>query len=182
MDSFIQLAKNRRSCRTFTAEKPSTEIVSQLLRTALMSPASKRSNPWHFILIDDKELLQKLADCKQHGSRLLANAPLAVVVLADPDKSDVWVEDTSIASIYIQLAAEDLNLGSCWVQIRKRLLKTGESSESYVRKLLDIPENLMVESIIAIGFKDGDKEPFREEDYLYDRLNLNRFGERLKLE
>lgn len=54
-----------------------------------MSPASKRSNPWEFIIVQDAAILAELADSRPHGSQLLANAPLGIVVIADTTKSDV---------------------------------------------------------------------------------------------
>lgn len=91
------------------------------MKAALMAPTSKRSNAWQFIVVDDKETLKKLSFCKEQASQFIADAALAVVVTADPLASDVWIEDASIASIYLQLQAEDMGLGSCWVQLRERL-------------------------------------------------------------
>lgn len=62
-------------------------------------------------------MLQKLAACKKNGASFLESAALAIVVLANPMESDVWIEDASVASIFIQLQAEDLRLGSCWCQV-----------------------------------------------------------------
>ena len=72
---------------------------------------------------------------------------------ADPLASDVWIEDAAIASIMIQLQAEDLGLGSCWIQVRERFTSTGMPSGEYVYTLLDIPLQLQVVSIIAVGHK-----------------------------
>ena len=102
--------------RKFTGEELSQEDVVALLKAALMAPTSKRSNSWQFIAVDDKKLLSELSHCKEQASAFIADAALAIVVTADPLASDVWIEDASIASIMIQLQAEDLGLGSCWVQ------------------------------------------------------------------
>ena len=66
------------------------------------------------------------------GADFLKDAPLAIVVLADPLASDVWIEDASIASILIQLQAEDLGLGSCWIQVRERYTATGMPADEYI--------------------------------------------------
>ena len=108
MENFSELIKNRRSMRKFTEEELSQEQVVTLLKAALMSPTSKRSNSWQFIAVDDKEILKQLAHCKEQASSFIADAALAIVVTADPLASDVWIEDASIASILIQLQAEDL--------------------------------------------------------------------------
>ena len=103
MDSFATLIKNRRSTRKFTDQLLSPEQVEMILKAALMAPASKRKNPWQFVVVEDKEMLKKLAACKPAGSSFLENCALAVVVMANVMESDVWVEDASIASIYMQL-------------------------------------------------------------------------------
>lgn len=103
--------------RKFTAEELTQDEVVTMMKAALMAPTSKRSNAWQFVLVDDKEKLKELSLCKEHASQFIADAALAVVVTADPLLSDVWIEDASIASIYLQLQAEDMGLGSCWVQV-----------------------------------------------------------------
>ena len=108
MENFSELIKNRRSMRKFTEEELSQEQVVTLLKAALMSPTYKPSNRWQFIAVDDKEILKQLAHCKEQASSFIADAALAIVVTADPLASDVWIEDASIASILIQLQAEDL--------------------------------------------------------------------------
>jgi len=100
---------------------------------------------------------------------------VAVVVLADPAKSDVWVEYASIASLILQLEAEDLNLGSCWIQIRLRQTADGEDSEQYVRRQLGIPDALRVESIVAIGVKEEAKKPFEEEKLQWEKVHLGQY-------
>ena len=122
MENFSELIKNRRSMRKFTDEELTQDQVVTLMKAALMSPSSKRSNSWQFVVIDDKEVLKELSHCKEQASSFIADAALAIVVMADPLASDVWIEDASIASIMIQLQAEDLGLGSCWVQVRERSL------------------------------------------------------------
>lgn len=176
MTDFQQLATVRRSTRKFTDERLTPEQVEIIMKTALMSPASKSANPWEFILIEDKEMLQKLSLCKKSSSKLIAGCALAIVVLANPLISDVWVEDSSIASIMIQLQAEDLGLGSCWVQIRERFTVNDTPSDEYVKELLDIPMQMQVLSIIAIGHKDQDKTPFDEEKLQWEKIHIGKFN------
>lgn len=82
--------------------------------------------------------------------------------MANVMESDVWVEDASIASIYMQLQAEDLGLGSCWCQIRNRQTEDDTDANVYVRNLLDVPYQLEVLSIIGFGYKDQERKPFDE--------------------
>lgn len=176
MESFMELIKARRSMRKFTAEELTQDEVVSLMKAALMAPASKRSNAWQFILVDEKDKLKELSHCKEQASQFIADAALAVVVTADPLLSDVWIEDASIASIYLQLQAEDMGLGSCWVQVRERFTATGMPSDEYVRGLLDIPLQLQVLSVIAIGHKGMARKPFDEAHLQWEKIHLNKYG------
>lgn len=173
MKDFNELIKKRRSIRKFTDEQITQDEVVLLLKAGLMSPTSKRTNAWQFIAVDDKETLKKLSFCKEHSSSFIADAALAIVVAADPLVSDVWVEDASIASIMIQLQAEDLGLGSCWVQIRERYAANGMPSGDYVHNVLDLPLQLQVLSIIAIGHKESERQPFNEEKLQWEKVHIN---------
>lgn len=172
---FKELVQQRRSIRKYTDEKLSPEQVELIMRAALMSPASKRANPWQFILVEDKEMLDKLSDCKNMASKFIADCALAVVVVANPLDSDVWIEDASISTIMMQLQAEDLGLGSCWIQIRKRVTPSNTSSEEYIRVLLDIPLQLQVLSIVAIGHKAQERAPFNEEKLQWEKVHVGKF-------
>ncbi|RGM47520.1 MULTISPECIES: nitroreductase family protein [Bacteroides] len=176
MESFSELIKVRRSMRKFTEEELTQEQVVTLMKAALMAPTSKRSNSWQFIVVDDKESLKKLSFCKEQASQFIADAALAIVVVADPLVSDVWIEDAAIASIYLQLQAEDIGLGSCWVQVRERLTASGISSGEYVHDILDIPLQLQVLSIIAIGHKGMERKPFNEDNLQWEKIHLNKYG------
>ncbi|MEG1563730.1 MAG: nitroreductase family protein [Bacteroides sp.] len=175
MENFIELLKNRRSMRKFTDEELTQEQVVALLRAALMAPASKRSNSWQFIAVDDKAKLLELSHCKEQGASFLADAMLAIVVTADPLASDVWIEDASIAAILIQLQAEDLGLGSCWVQIRERFTAAGMSADEFVHGVLHLPLPLQVLSIIAIGHKGMERKPFDEAHLQWEKIHLNTY-------
>ena len=175
MTSFLSLSQSRRSTRKFTDEKITEQQLETLLHAVLMSPTSKNSNPWEFVVVQNTETIQQLAMAKPHGSALLKTAPLAIVVCADSQKSDVWVEDCSIASIYLQLAAEDLGLGSCWVQIRKREHESGEPAADYIKRLLQIPQNIEIESIIAIGNMIERRKEFDVSKALVERVHYEKF-------
>jgi nitroreductase len=156
---FLSLIQKRRSIRKYLEKPVETEKIDQLIEAALRSPSSRGFNPWEFIVVTDKNLLEKLSKAKPHGASFLKNAPLGIVVCADPEKCDVWIEDASIASIFIHLAAESLGLGSCWIQIRKRMYDQIITSHDYIRNLLNIPKKLSVESIVAKGYTSEKKKP-----------------------
>jgi nitroreductase len=98
------------------------------------------------------------------------------VVLADPNKSDVWIEDTAIAALILHLTAESMKLGSCWIQIRNRYHDDKQTSEQYVRKLLDIPTFYRVESIIAVGYPAESKPPINDADLTFAKVHDEIFG------
>lgn len=176
MESFAALIRSRRSTRKFTSQLLSPEQVEMILKAALMAPASKRKNPWQFVVVEDKAMLEKLSACKSVGAAFLKESALAVVVLANVMESDVWVEDTSVASIYMQLQAEDLGLGSCWCQVRNRQTEDDLDSAQYVRDLFNIPYQLDVLSIIGFGYKDQERKPFDEEQLQWEKIHIGGFS------
>ena len=176
MENFSDLIKSRRSMRKFTTEELTQEEVVTLLKAALMSPTSKRTNCWQFIVVDDKEILENLSYCKEASASFIKDAALAIVVTAAPMVSDVWIEDASIASIMIQLQAEDLGLGSCWVQLRERFTASGVPSNEYVHEVLDLPLQLQALSIIAIGHKGMERKPFDESHLQWEKIHINKYG------
>jgi len=173
---FFSLIQNRRSIRKFTKQPVEEGKIDKLLEAALRAPSSRSINPWEFIVVSDSDLLEKLSESKPHGSTFLKNAPLGIVVLADSEKSDVWVEDASIACIFIQLAAEFMGLGSCWIQIRKRMYSQSKTAEAYISELLNIPKNLCVEAIIAVGYPDEKKAPHEKNELRYAKIQYNRYN------
>lgn len=175
MNSFIELITNRRSTRKFTNELLAPGQVELLLKAALMAPSSKSKNPWQFVVVEDKEILKKLSCCKEHGASFLEGCTLAIVVLADGMMSDVWIEDASIASIYIQLQAEDLGLGSCWAQIRNRYTAEDTDADEYVRRLLNVPYQLQVLSIVGIGHKAQQRKPFDEAKLQWEKVHIGSY-------
>ncbi|MDN5322531.1 MAG: hypothetical protein PWQ67_985 [Clostridia bacterium] len=176
----LDLLKKRRSTRKFKETKIPGDIIDKLIKAALLSPSSRSIRPWEFIVVTDKIMLEKLAGSKEHSSSFLKHAPLAIIVMADETKSDVWVEDTSIASIIIQLTAETMGLGSCWIQIRNRMHNSTQTAEKYIKELLAIPDNYKIESIIALGYPDENKPPYSEEELKYDVVHMDKYGSQYK--
>jgi len=175
MTDFKTLAQMRRSHRKFTNEEIDSEAVRLILRAALMSPTSKGQRAWQFVVVDDKSDLEKLADAKDMGALFLKEAPLAIVVLGDPLQNDCWVEDGSIAAISMQYQAEDLGLGSCWVQMRGRGLSDGTTADTVIRGILDIPENYSVLCVLAIGHKADERKPQNEDRLKWENVHIAKF-------
>ena len=174
----IDLLRKRMSIRSYLAKGIEDTIVKTLLEAAMLSPSSRDIKPWEFVVADDKKTIQQLALSKEHGAEFLRDAPLVIAVIANVEASDVWIEDCSIASIIIQLEAESLGLGSCWVQIRCRETKNKEKSEDYVKKVLNIPLQYSVESLIGIGYpKERKKDNSKPVEW--EKCSCNTFGNRI---
>ena len=175
MNDFKTLAQRRRSHRMFTDQEIDADDVRLILRAALMAPSSRGRREWQFVVVDDKMDLEKLSDAKDAGASFIKDAPLAIVVLGDPLQNDCWVEDGAIAAVSMQYQAEDLGLGSCWVQMRGRGLTDGTTADTVVRGVLDIPENLYVLCVIAIGHKAAALNPQDEERLKWENVHINKF-------
>ncbi|HZJ80962.1 MAG TPA: nitroreductase family protein [Dysgonamonadaceae bacterium] len=175
MSKFQDLLIQRRSIRKYTEDLLQPEETEMILKAALLSPTSKNSHSWQFVVVEDKEMLQKLANCKPHGSNFVANCALAIVVLGNPLVSDVWIEDASIASFAMQLQAEDIGVGSCWVQVRERQFDENITAADYVRNALEIPMPYEVLSIIAFGKKEKERKPNDVEALLWENVHIGEF-------
>jgi nitroreductase len=166
----MDLVRMRRSIRKYKDKDIDPRTIDDLKEAALRAPSSRGINPWRFVFVDDREILSKLSRAKEHGSDFIKGARLGIVVCADERESDVWVEDCSIASIILQLTGLSLGLGSCWIQIRNRSYSRDRSSEDYVREVLDLPQGLKVESMIAFGYPDEEREPVPGDKLEYDKV------------
>jgi nitroreductase len=171
----IEILRKRRSIRKYQETAIDSQVMEVIKEALLRSPSSRGINPWTFIFVDQKELLSKLAQAKEQGAQFVKDAALAVVVCADETKSDVWVEDCSIAAIVVQLTAQSLGLGSCWSQIRKRAHSKEKSAERYIQELLHLPGNLKVLSIIGIGVPAESKAPVAREQLDYTKIRYNTY-------
>jgi nitroreductase len=173
---FLSLIQKRRSIRKYLPRDIERQKVETLIEAALRAPSSRDIKPWEFIVVRDRGLIEKLSRAKPSGSAFLALAPLAFVVCADTQKSDTWVEDSSIASAFLLLAAESLGLGACWIQIRNRMHDEQTTSDRYISELLNIPDHVAVESIIVIGYPDEQKAPHPRESLEYRKVFQEEYG------
>ncbi len=173
MESLHDLLIRRHSIRRYTEEAISAEDVTTILEAALLAPSSKSVRPWQFVLVENKDDLKRLSECKANGARPIANCALAVVVCADPSKSDMYLEDVSIAAAYMQLQATALGLGACWIQVRNRFTVDGEDGETIVREVLGIPENIVVECIVTIGHPDEERRPVDPSKLLWEKVHID---------
>ncbi|NLP43441.1 MAG: NAD(P)H nitroreductase [Peptococcaceae bacterium] len=171
----LDLLFQRRSIRKYKDVKVEKEKVEQLVQAALLAPSARSVYSQRFIVIDDKDLLNRLSKAREQGSSFLKDAPLAIVVLGDSSVIDVWTEDATISATMIQLVAESLGLGSCWIQIRNRQHSSSKTSEEYIQDILEIPSEIRVQCIIAIGYPGEEKPPRSQKDLNYDRVFYNAY-------
>lgn len=171
---FFDLAARRRSIRTFTGEPVKDQDVDEILRAALLAPSSWGGHPVEFVVIKDKQKIKDIASCKAMGAGPLSFAEVAIVVLVNREKLELWIEDGAIASAYILLAAEERGIGACWIHIRDRMGKH-KSADEEIRDILHVPEKYTVLNCVALGQKGEEKQPYTEEDLHLENIHYEFF-------
>lgn len=172
----LDLLLQRRSIRKYEQRPIVADKFQKILQAGLLAPSSRGRTPWEFIVVQERETLQKLGGCRHPKQAFLPDTPAAIVVLGDTSLTDVWIEDCSIAMILMQLEAEQLGLGSCWIQIRGRMAQ-GEvlSSSNFVKALLKIPAQYEVLAILALGEPSEKKESHQLEMLAYSKIHQEIF-------
>ena len=162
MDALDNLL-SRRSTRRFTPEPIAAQEVETLLRAGMAAPSAGNSQPWHFITITDRAVLNQLPDIQPHCRQMLL-APLAILVCADvtvEKHEGFWVQDCAVAAQNILLAAHAQGLGGSWCGLYPRTPWC-----EGVARLLNLPHHVQPLCLLAIGHPDEDKTPserFRRE-------------------
>lgn len=173
----IENIMTRTSIRQFKAQPVEQDKVDILLKAAMAAPSALNLQPWHFIVINDKETIALLS-----GKRP-TSAPLMIAVCGDTDKTmlpdgstklpDFWVEDVSAATENLLLAAHALGLGAVWTGVYPAMDRTAE-----VANVLNCPQNIVPLAVVRVGYPDESPEPknkFKEENISY-----NKFGAKQK--
>ncbi len=158
----------RRSIRKYTSKPVSDETITQLLKAAMAAPTAG-NQPWHFVVIRDRAILEAFTTVHPHA-QMLKQTQAAISISGDPNAGHLeerWILDCAAATENILIAANALGLGACWVGIypvEARILK--------LRELLGIPEHLVPLSMVALGHP-GEKKPppdrFKTERIHYDK-------------
>lgn len=175
MTAFKDLVRLRRSHRKFSEKQVDPDDLQLIIRAALMSPTSKCRRDWQFVVVDDRDDIDRLSEAKSSGSQFLKGAPLAIVVLGNPDGNECWIEDASIAAISMQYQAQELGLGSCWIQMRERMTEDGNDSEETIRQILSIPQNMRVLCILAIGYSEDERKPQSEDRLKWENVHVGKY-------
>lgn len=144
----------RRSIRRFAPGPVPAGALRTLLGAGMSAPSSRDRQPWEFVLVTGRALLDRLAEAHPHG-KMLFEATAAIAVCGRPDISpDFWIQDCSAATENILVAAAGLGLGSVWLGCHPR-----EERVAAVREILGIPGSVGVLSLIALGRPAEEKEP-----------------------
>jgi nitroreductase len=155
----------RRSIRKYTAKPVSKKYIKMMLEAAMAAPSSSNRKPWHFIVVTDRRTLDKLAKVHPYG-KMLSEAPLCIAVCGDKTISPrYWVQDCSAATENLLLSATALRIGAVWLGVHPR-----KERGNPIRKVLNIPENIVPLNLISIGHPAEDKEPRTQ----YDELRVHR--------
>ncbi len=168
---YSDLIRIRRSHRKFLPQQVERQKVEAMLKAGLLAPSGKSVYPCEFIVVDEPDVLKQLAVAKAHGASMLNSAPLAIVVVADTSKTDVWVEDASIATTLIMLEAENQGLGACWIQMRQRGTEDGVPATDNLRKLLNLKSEHQVLAVVAIGYKAEQKPARTDGDLQLEKVH-----------
>jgi nitroreductase len=161
--ALLDLIKHRKSVRDFLDEPVEQEKIMMCLEAARLAPSASNSQPWRFIIVDDKQLKDKLCDAAFSSiywiNSFCKTAPVIVVVISEKSKflariggmfrgTKYYLIDIGIACEHFVLEAEDLGLGTCWI---------GWFNERAVKSILNIPKNKKIDILIALGYYDREK-------------------------
>lgn len=150
--------------------------LNQIIMAGLTSASGRAIRPWELIVVRDKDKLIEMSGCRLKGSsRMLAGADAAIVVVADEEKSDTWIEDSSIVMTNMQLMASALGVGSCWIQGRGREAIDGETTEDFLRRILQFPSECRLEAILSLGMPDEDLPARTVESLAFGKVHINKF-------
>ena len=164
---FDDVIKTRRSIRKYKGTPVPRESLMKILEAARIAPSAGHRQPWHFVVVEDKETIEKLAG----RSKWAAEAPAMIVGLADPVASPNWcLNDMGIAFEHIVLTATSLGLGTCWMGQTKR--------DSEVKELLGIPDEVNVIALTPLGEPDEVKAP-KDRKSLDEIVSWGKYGGKL---
>jgi len=165
-EAALSVIHNRKSVRNYIKERPiEKQDVETLLKAAMAAPSGKDVRPWEFIVIDDRETLDRMADALP-TAKMLTEAPMAIVVCGDTVRSSYWYLDCSAAAQNILLAAEALELGAVWTAsypYRDRMQVVIDNT--------NMPPHTLPLVVIPIGYPKGPQKA--KEKFDSSRIHLN---------
>ena len=162
---FIDIVRSRKSCRLFSDVPLEQGEMDLIMEAGLKAPSSRQLKDVKLFPVRDIGLIRRLALCKPSSTTPLETATFAVIVAADPEVCDVWIEDASIATIMMQLEAEDLGIGSCWLGGYPN-----EERVLFLKKALQVEEPLIPLWMIAFGHPK--EQPSVKDKWEEDRIRF----------
>jgi nitroreductase len=166
----LEAILTRRSVRKYDSRPVADELVTELLRAAMAAPSAGNQQPWHFIVVRDRALLDGIADFHPYGA-MTRQAALAIVVCADlrlEQRPGFWVQDCSAATQNLLLAAHARGLGAVWLGVHPR----PERVEA-TRALFSLPEHVVPLAIVPLGYPAETPSP--TDRYDPRRVHLDRW-------
>lgn len=150
----IEAILTRRSIRKYSREKVTDNQIEIILKAAMYAPSAMNQQPWHFIVIDDREKLNLIMEVHPY-SKMLKEAGLAILVCGDERlqlSKGYWVVDCGAATQNLLLAAHGIGLGAVWLGVHPR-----EERKSGIRKIFHLPDHVQPFSLISIGYPAEEK-------------------------
>ena len=173
--NLLKLLLKRRSIRKYTKESIPEDKLEKILQAGLLSFSGRNLKPWEFVVVKDKQVLQKLSQSRKAGAGMLADADCAIVVWGDTTKTDTWIEDCSIAMTFMHLMATELGVGSCWIQGHLRDASDTVTTEEYVRNLLHVPNNYKLAAILSLGMPQTEEKPYTVDECMWNKIHKELF-------
>lgn len=171
MDTMMDIILKRRSIRKYSETPIEPEKIDTLLKAAMQAPSSGNQRPWEFIVVQDKEQLEKLSHMSPY-SKMLAHATLAIVFLGNTERMrypENWEEDMSMAAQNLLLEAVDLNLGAVFLTIIPH-----EDRIAHVNNLFELPDHIKPFSVISIGYPSENHDNKVVDRYDAERIHYER--------
>jgi len=168
----ISAIVNRRSVRKYKDTPIDKKTMDTILLSAMQSPSAHNAKKWEYILVEDRKTIQTLSEMKPN-SKLIANAGAVVIVCSE--EWQYWLEDASIVTTHILLEAKNQELDTCWVEVRDGKQSDGSDNEQYVRNILNIPKDIRVLCMVAIGVADEEKSPHSDEELNREKVHLEKW-------
>lgn len=170
---FINVVQERYSVREFKDQAVEKEKILRVLEIARLAPSAVNYQPWHFIVLTDKQAIENIATETYRGA-WLRKAPVLIVAIGDHSQSwkrrdgkDHCDIDLAISIDHLTLGATDLGLGTCWVCA---------FDAQRAKEILDLPSHLEVVALIPLGYPDEGSKPLKKRKDLEEIVSWERYG------
>lgn len=173
---FSELLRQRRSIKEFEPTPVSRGTLLDLVEAARFSPSANNKNPWRFVLVTERQALDRLSETHPY-CRWLHSAQAAIAIAVDPTATRYWLEDCSIAAYSIWLAATAKRVGVAWAAMyQSDNPAESERRQQFVRDILGIPATLAVPMVLGIGYFDK-VPPEKPRPELREIVHFERYGQ-----